>query len=172
MSKSEYLKKWRAENPEKVAAGIARSVERRKSRWEEFLQRERDRYKANPSKWAEAQRERIKSHPETRQAVVRRSYEKHQHKFAARTAKRKALKLQATPVWADMQKIEAIYEEARRLTNETGVLHEVDHIYPLQGKTSCGLHVHTNLRVLTRSANRAKGAKIDKGLPTQWLEAA
>lgn len=172
MSKSEYLKKWRAENPDKVAAGIARSVERRKARWEQFLQMERDRYSADPAKKAEAQRRRIESHPEARQAIVRRSYEKHQHKFAARVAKRKAAKLQATPVWADMQKIEAFYEEARRLTDETGVLHEVDHIYPLQGKTGCGLHVHTNLRVLTRAANRAKGTKIDKGLPTQWLEAA
>jgi hypothetical protein len=171
VNKSEYLRKWREENPEKVAAGKARSLARRKQRWDEFLKIERERYAADPSKKAEAQRKRIENDPNGRKAIVRRSYEKNQHKFIARVAKRKAAKLQATPAWADMQKIERFYLEARRLTEETGVLHEVDHIYPLQGKTVCGLHVHTNLRVVTRADNRAKGAKIVESLPTQWLAA-
>ena len=45
------------------------------------------------------------------------------------------------------------YEEARRLTIETGIPHEVDHI------VSCkrgGLHCHTNLQVLTAAENNAK----------------
>lgn len=75
------------------------------------------------------------------------------------TAKRHAQKLQATPPWlTDEQKaeIKAIYAECRRLQEETGIAHNVDHIHPLQGETVCGLHVPWNLQVLTESENCAK----------------
>jgi len=75
------------------------------------------------------------------------------------TAKRHAQKLQATPPWlTDEQKaeIKAIYSECRRLQEETGIAHNVDHIHPLQGETVCGLHVPWNLQILTESENCAK----------------
>lgn len=63
----------------------------------------------------------------------------------------------AMPPWADVEAIRAIYDEARRLTAETGIPHEVDHIEPLLGANFCGLHVEYNLRVITRTENRRKG---------------
>ena len=83
-------------------------------------------------------------------------------KVNARTAKRRARKLQATPKWnteEDYKKIEEFYIEAARLTKETGIPHEVDHIEPLQGDDVCGLHVPGNLRVIQRSPNRRKSNK-------------
>lgn len=68
-----------------------------------------------------------------------------------------ARKREAMPPWADVQAIQAVYEEARRVTAETGIPHEVDHIEPLLGKNASGLHVHYNLRVITRTENRRKG---------------
>jgi hypothetical protein len=62
----------------------------------------------------------------------------------------------ASPAWRDRDKIRAIYQEARDLTQLTGVLHEVDHFYPLQGQLCCGLHIPENLRVTTFSENRSK----------------
>jgi 5-methylcytosine-specific restriction endonuclease McrA len=53
------------------------------------------------------------------------------------------------------------YDEARRLTKETGVSHVVDHIAPLNGATSCGLHVPWNLQVLTDAANKRKRFRED-----------
>lgn len=63
---------------------------------------------------------------------------------------------QATPEWVDRNQIISAYREARRLTEATGVKHEVDHIIPLQGKTVSGLHVHNNLQVIPARLNKAK----------------
>jgi hypothetical protein len=60
------------------------------------------------------------------------------------------------PPWADLQAIMAIYLEAERLTKQTGVPHEVDHIIPLKHPLVCGLHVASNLRVITEAENVRK----------------
>ena len=60
------------------------------------------------------------------------------------------------PVWADKKAIRAVYAEARRLTHETGVLHHVDHVIPLNGREVSGLHVEGNLQVLTFIENSRK----------------
>ncbi|MGG5289976.1 HNH endonuclease signature motif containing protein [Pseudomonas shirazensis] len=66
----------------------------------------------------------------------------------------------ATPSWVDLKAVKAVYAESRRLTAETGVKHEVDHIIPIRGKRVCGLHVPWNLRVITKAANARKHAKF------------
>lgn len=42
------------------------------------------------------------------------------------------------------------------MTNSTGIVHHVDHVIPLQGRTVSGLHVAGNLRVITASENVKK----------------
>lgn len=77
-------------------------------------------------------------------------------KIAARIKRRSDAVSLASPHWRDRQKIANVYAEARRMTAETGIVHHVDHFYPLQGELCCGLHVHGNLRVLTDTANCSK----------------
>lgn len=62
----------------------------------------------------------------------------------------------ATPPWVSGPMLRPVYEEARRLTKKTGVLHVVDHIEPLNGRYVCGLHVPWNLQALPWRANSAK----------------
>lgn len=72
------------------------------------------------------------------------------------TARRRFMLRRASPPWRDLVAIRAIYREAER-RREDGEDVEVDHIIPIQGVVVCGLHVDSNLRILSMSANRAKG---------------
>lgn len=66
----------------------------------------------------------------------------------------------ATPKWADRKAIKEVYIEAARLTMQTGILHEADHIWPLKHPKCCGLHVHWNLRPLPARENARKGNRL------------
>ena len=72
---------------------------------------------------------------------------------AASNAKRRAIIKQALAPWADIDKIKRVYMECAERTLSTGIPHNVDHIIPLSGRTVCGLHVETNLRIITATEN-------------------
>lgn len=113
---------WRKENPRVVLEG--------KRRWEEL----------NPLKHRRIQNRANRKYASTNPAMG-----------AAKAAKYRAARLQATPVWADFEEIGRVYEEASRLGMQ------VDHIVPLQGRLVCGLHVHNNLQLLSSDDNKRKG---------------
>ena len=77
-------------------------------------------------------------------------------------SKRRASKLKQTPTWVtkeELHKISLLYEEARRLTVETGIIYHVDHYYPLKSNRGMGLHCLANLRIITASENFYKSNK-------------
>ena len=78
-------------------------------------------------------------------------------KVNALKAKRYAAKLHRTPSWSDLDLIKPFYFEAQHLTKETGIKYDVDHIIPLQGEYVSGLHIASNLQVITHTANCKKG---------------
>jgi hypothetical protein len=65
-----------------------------------------------------------------------------------------------TPKWADKEKIKKIYEESKRLSADTGISYQVDHIIPLKHPLVCGLHVENNLRIITKEENYKKNNKF------------
>ena len=130
-------------------------------------------YEANKEKakltrayWYEANREKSiantkawrKAHPDICKAYSKAWNKANPEKNTIKKAERRAAIKQRTMAWSDLEAIEAIYAKARHLTKVTGVTHEVDHYYPLQGKLVSGLHVETNIQVITRHANSVKGS--------------
>lgn len=124
--------------------------------------------KARCLKWRENNREKSredarkwrKNNPE-KFAKNRAAWKKANHgKVIAYNRKRYTSKLQRTPAWLtpeQLQDIEKIYIECRKMSVETGVEHHVDHIVPLQGKDVSGLHVPWNLQIITAEENLSKG---------------
>jgi phage terminase large subunit-like protein len=145
-SANAHKRAWAERNPEKAKAA--------KRKWQD----------ANRSRIAEAQKRRREAHPERMREIAERSYRARRAKapevFVEYDIRRRAQARQATPAWYDAQAVRAMYAEARRLTETTGIPHEVDHIVPLLGKQVCGLHCAANLQVVTQQANRKKSNRF------------
>lgn len=75
-----------------------------------------------------------------------------------RVSKRRSVKLQAVPKWADLNKIEKIYKSC-----PNG--YHVDHIVPLVSKIVCGLHCEANLMHLKAKENMSKGNRVWPDMP-------
>ena len=155
-AKGAYQKAWRAANPDKVAANMAKSIARRKERWEQFLADERRRYAERAEIICDRQREYRAANPEKRAQILRSHRERNRGKYREYVSARRAALMRAMPKWVDRKAIRAVYAEAVRLTKETGIRHDVDHIIPLRGKGVCGLHVPWNLQILTETENKKK----------------
>ena len=85
-------------------------------------------------------------------------------KITAQTAKYRASKKNRTPGWLTEEDFSAIadfYILAKALNEATGESYHVDHIIPLQGELVSGLHVPSNLQILTAAENTAKNNSFD-----------
>lgn len=138
-------KKYREENKDKISEKSKQYIEENKDKISEYKKQYREENKDKICEYA------------------KQYYEENKDKVNAKSAKRRAKKLQATPSWlTDEQKQEIIefYKLRKILTKETGILHHVDHIIPLKGDRVCGLHVPWNLQVISASENLSKSNKL------------
>lgn len=93
-------------------------------------------------------------------ARERERLRRQQSKYRVFNAENQRRRKAAMPAWADANLIRAFYEEAERLTRETGAPHHVDHIVPITNPLVCGLHVQFNLRAVTAAENLRKRNKF------------
>jgi len=75
-------------------------------------------------------------------------------------AKRRAVKINASPAWSNKSKIKQVYLERLEKTTQELIAYEVDHIVPLRGKNVCGLHNEFNLQIISATENRKKSNKF------------
>lgn len=87
-------------------------------------------------------------------------YANNKHRKLATTNAREQRCKDATPPWVSMADVQAIYKEAKQVSKDTGVPHEVDHIVPLTHDAICGLNAPINLQVIPASENRRKANSI------------
>ncbi len=106
-----------------------------------------------------------RAHPKESRRRQKSFWDRNPHKRNAHRAKYRAAILRAIPPWANFSAMVEIYEEAARLTRETGIPHEVDHVVPLQSAWVCGLHCEANLKVDTAENNRRKSNKLWPDMP-------
>lgn len=140
---NEYSVNWRLKNPTAHKEWYQKNKESRSAYNARWRAENLDFNKARFAAWAKA----------------------NPHKVNALIMKRYAAKLKATPIWANKVAIERIYEQASRLTIETGVRYDVDHIVPLQGKIVSGLHCEANLQVLPKAQNISKSNRYWPNMP-------
>ena len=71
------------------------------------------------------------------------------------SVRRRQLPVEQVPSLTNSEREEvlSLYSEATRLTQETGIQHEVDHIQPV---SKGGIHHPSNLQILTTVENRRK----------------
>lgn len=175
----ERTQKWREKNPAAARASARKSKKA-------YYQRNRKKVcaatsayqKANRPKVNAARRRNYAADPEKRlsknrewraanhnkaTAVEREYRQRNRGAVNQRRREYQARKSGQVPPWADRDAMRRIYDEAARLTEETGVQHHVDHIVPLKGEVVSGLHVVENLQILTATENIGKSNRFEGG---------
>jgi len=152
---------WAEANRESVLASRAKYRQANKAKvaeaYAEWARNNPEKKEAGRQKWMAENRDK---YLEICARAGRSWRQSNPEKVTAKTARRRAQLLAASVAWADRGKVLEFYREARRLTKETGVKHQVDHIVPLQSPTVCGLHNEFNLQVITATENREKYNKF------------
>ncbi len=177
---NEKTKEWAKNNPDKIAANTKRysntktAIELRKNRDKRYresgikVQSRQDAiadwhrrdYKNNPDK-RKRQSKKWRDLNKLQVSHTSKKWRKNNPERAALWSTRRVgyLKI-ATPTWVCLEQIKQIYLERDRITNETGIIHHVDHIIPIQHKQVCGLNVPWNLQIIPAFDNLSKGNRL------------
>lgn len=183
---SEGLKAWRATNPDRVKAyaqeAKARAAAARASATAfdvpvpgDVLERlRRAKRSAYHAAWQRENKGRLNEQAKARRLTDIEAARARERVKAARRRKTDAWNTymrehrrgihRKKPSWVSWDQVFAVHAAARQLTAETGVKHEVDHIYPRKSGLVCGLDVPANLRPLPQSANRSKRNRISSSV--------
>ncbi len=137
----ESHRKWYSRNREHCVA---------KNR--EWRERNKERHLANAKRWIGENREKHRDY-------VRKWDATHPDKKAAIRSLRRSRQKAATPALDNQQEgiISCLYQTSKRVSDKTGIPHEVDHIIPI---SKGGLHHPCNLQIIPQSVNRRKWAKV------------
>ncbi len=125
---------------------------------------ERNREKANTYS-REWQRRNFADRRELMRERSAQNYKKNPHSYIEANAKKRVVCRKATPKWSIRFFVNEAYALAKLRTRLTGIEWQVDHIVPLLSKKVCGLHSHTNIAVIPKADNYAKGNRSWPDMP-------
>jgi hypothetical protein len=126
----------------------------------EYASRNREVAKQRASKWYY---DNLEYALERNRITGKKWRTENKDKNTAKSNRRRAGKLNATPRWLNqeqLQQIDSFYWLAQLQRELTDTQYHVDHIIPLKGKKVCGLHVPWNLQVIPALDNIRKGNRI------------
>ncbi len=168
---NESCLKWKKENPdvhkELSANWRKQNAEKLREYRREYNQKNRQKIKLRCSEYHAKNREsrnaKSREYRDANRQYMRQLWSRYAKnnpdKNAAKGARYRAMKAQVPQPNSIIEKmmIDNYYEDAKRLTKETGIPHHVDHIWPI---SKGGPHLPWNLRVIPASENSAKSARI------------
>ena len=169
--KAKYQKQYRQEHKEQIAKYREKHKEKIKQCEKQYRQEHKEERKEYSKQYRIKNKEKIKEydnkHKEKR-AKIKAVYRKNNRGLMnAHLAKYRAMKLNATPAYADLNAISRIYRTASILSKMIGRKMQVDHIIPLQSKLVCGLHHEDNLQIISAERNLRKSNKFDPKLKSE-----
>ncbi len=142
----EYMRQYKIKNAERLNALNAL----RRARYPERVSEEKRRsYLAKREKYIARAKANYNANPEQTISRERAKY---------------SMRKEATPAWANKEAMKELYLESRRLSEQTGKKHHVDHTVPLRYPLVCGLHWEGNMRVITAAENWKKHNRLDETL--------
>lgn len=113
--------------------------------------------------------ERYSKNKEAKAEYAKIYYEQNKLDYFVRSSKRRCIKLNATPKWAEdelsLLAIQELYRKAMLLSSLTNTKYHVDHIVPLQSELVCGLHCLDNLQILPADENIRKSNRYWPDMP-------
>jgi hypothetical protein len=177
---NEKRRAYVASNKDKVAAmyhsHYLRNQEKIKTYRRQYYKLNKEQEDTRNKAYSEANKEQIST---KKKATYRENLEENREKGRLGYAKKSEVykinaflrtrrSREATPKWGIEETkslVKKLKRKAEKLKAETGVIYHIDHVIPLKGsrildkefmQLACGLHVYTNLQLLTAEENHAK----------------
>ena len=166
---NERRRKAYKENPavrERIKSENVRSSEKNRDQLSEgkrkYYDLNKDRLLVDMKNYYQKNKEKIRDY---KRDWARKDIDRNPDRWRFQANKRRCVKQNRVPRWANEDKIKEVYKEAFDREISNGIKIHVDHIVPLLSPYVSGLHCEHNLQIMQASENISKG---NRRWPDMW----